>query len=283
MKKLKKLKLNDLRNEVLLISDDEMCRLVGGGSEYDGGWLPEVVCYGIYTYDGGWFDDVYSYGNSGYTNFWYFYFNNNGTALTNYYDYGGYSYHGVGGSSDLGGGGGGNSYYPILGGLINQLPQHVRMDLSHVRISYDPTLSKEGRYYENTCEIKIKTLDYSTLYGEVIHAIQHKYGYCGDNHAAKEFQEHVIGDIELLMSGRGGAMRTIFNNDFPSTFDEWISECFNDDASSLNLNKFLNGVNNYIYDFQKSHDNVKEYQGYIPRDYDFHWIEMFQKLGISTY
>lgn len=52
MKKLKKLRLNALRNEVLLISDDEMCRLVGGGSEYDGGWLSEIVCYAVALHTG---------------------------------------------------------------------------------------------------------------------------------------------------------------------------------------------------------------------------------------
>lgn len=127
-------------------------------------------------------------------------------------------------------------------------------------------------------------MDYTSLYGEVIHAIQDKYEYCGDNHAAIEYQEHVIGDIEYILSGRAGALRTIFNQDYPSNYPNWINnECFNESYTALNLNKFLNGINNYISDFQKNYSNTASYQGNIPSDYNFNWVEMFQKLGIPTF
>lgn len=126
-------------------------------------------------------------------------------------------------------------------------------------------------------------MDYTSLYAEVIHAIQDKYEYCGDNHAAIEYQEHVIGDIEYLLSGRAGALRTTFNQDYPSTYQVWIYKCFNEPCTALNLNKFLDGINNYISDFQKNYSNTASYQGNIPSGYNFNWVEMFQKLGIPTF
>ena len=45
MKKLKKLRLKDLKQQAILLSKEEQAGFIGGDSTYEGGWLPEVYCY----------------------------------------------------------------------------------------------------------------------------------------------------------------------------------------------------------------------------------------------
>ena len=184
--------------------------------------------------------------------------------------------------------------YMKISQLVNQLPTDLRARLFNVAFEYNSVILNPGQYDPQTNVIYLKELSYDALFRECVHAIQKNEGYCGTNHAAKEFQEHVIGDIMSIYCSENSPLdkspsipniHTVFNMDFESSnevdWSTWICKCVT--ADGLNLSLFLSGVNNYVSDFQKSHSNIPGYQGYIDCDYDYDWAEMLEIMGIPTY
>ena len=187
-----------------------------------------------------------------------------------------------------------DSAYLKISELVNQLPADLRARLSNIAFEYNSVMLDVGQYDPQSNVIYLRELNYDALFRECVHAIQKNGGYCGTNHAAKEFQEHVIGDIMSIYRSLNTPldktheplnMHTVFDFDYESNnemdWDTWINKCVTKDG--LNLSLFLNGVNNYVSDFQESHPNTPGYQGYINHDYDYDWVEMFKIMGIPTY
>ena len=183
--------------------------------------------------------------------------------------------------------------YIKISELVNQLPAELRARLSNIAFEYNSVMLDVGQYDAQSNVIYLRELNYDALFRECVHAIQKNGGYCGTNRAAKEFQEHVIGDIMSIYRSLNTPldktpefnMHTVFDFDYESNnemdWNTWIYKCVTKDG--LNLSLFLNGVNNYVSDFQESHPNTPGYQGYINHDYDYDWVEMFKIMGIPTY
>lgn len=165
--------------------------------------------------------------------------------------------------------------------LENHLPPELRMRLDgKIAISYKSNLGEPGRYNVGGI-ITLGILSLDALLGECVHAIQDFYDYGGDNHAAKEFQEHVIRDIYAMLYNCEISSRTVPLS-YSSRFCDWLESC-TDKNRGVDMHKFNQGISRYLSDFQKSHSKTERYQGQVPSDYDYNWEEMFYLMGIPMY
>ena len=176
--------------------------------------------------------------------------------------------------------------YIKISELVNQLPAELRARLSNVAFEYNSVMLSSGQYDPKSNTIYLQQLDYNTLFRECVHAIQENEGLCGTNHAAKEFQEHVIGDVcSHYYYERNN--KPIPNESTAGTSEstkEWslfLYDCV--DSNGVNMKEFLNAVNNYVFMFQQGHSTISDYQGYISPEYEYNWAEMFRIMGIPTY
>lgn len=185
----------------------------------------------------------------------------------------------------------------IISDLIAELPQTVRGVFQYIDAGYDDCIPSTGRYYPEEKSIRLKELNYNTLFRECVHATQDIYHLGGDNHAALEYQEHILGDLEQyrqqiiksqanMSSGQGPRVEVgPLGGDYKTTdsdeFAEWIESCMNKDTQEVNMTNFLSGVNNYVSQFQSSHADKSGYQGDIPEDYNYEWREMIQAMGFK--
>ena len=286
----RKIKLSTLEELSGVISHQELKNYFGGGSgtSYrDPYTFIEYMSLG-WSFQRGWVQlsaDNISYltenypsycGNSAYccssydgsTNYWGSSWYNNS-----------WGYHGTSASPY-------DSAYLKISELVNQLPAELRTQLFNVGFEYDSSMESCGQYRSDSNSIYLRVLDYNTLFRECVHAVQANKGYCGSNHAAKEFQEHVIGDVGAIyrsLNSRysGYATSTVYG-DYPSGYDTWIANCI-DENKGVNMSRFLAGINNYVLDFQRSHSDTKGYQGTISENYEYDWAEMFRAMGIPIY
>lgn len=176
-----------------------------------------------------------------------------------------------------------------INALYNTLPPQLREAISGINIIYDENLTSSGCYNAATNTICLRVVDYDTLFREAVHAVQDLQKLCGDNGAAKEFQEHVIGDIQFIVQlyytndGHGGSTTTFNGGVCKSVneveFEQWLLSCL-DEQGVLKLSDFLSKINNYLIDFQNSHQNTSGYQGEVESDYNYCWKEMFDIMGI---
>ena len=291
MRKLTRKSLEELAQKMPVLSEEVQRSYIGGGSgTYDSPYTfeeylnlhnPTQVYYldadGNLCYD---FPDVVVIGQSnctGNSNYGSgsIYSNSNygsGSIYSNYGNESGNSYH-YGSES--------NSLFEIINQLANQLPDETQTILFGVNIFYDSTLEASGQYHSYTNVIYLKDLIYDTLYGECVHAVQEKKGYCGDNHAAREYQEHIIRDIMSIYRSYSGDIPYGYKTSNDDHYIRWINSCISE--RGVNLLLFLGGVNMYIPYFFEYKSNVPQYQGEIPSNYDFNWWEMFKAMGIPTY
>ena len=288
----RKIKLSTLEELSGVISHQELKNYFGGGSgtSYrDPYTFIEYMSLG-WSFQRGWVQlsaDNISYltenypsycGNSAYccssydgsTNYWGSSWYNNS-----------WGYHGTSASSY-------DSAYLKISELVNQLPADLRARLSNIAFEYNSVMLDVGQYDPQSNVIYLRELNYDTLFRECVHAIQKKDGYCGTNHAAKEFQEHVIGDVRshyyYERDGKEYPSDKTMGNYMDSEIDDWslwLYDCVSE--KGVNMSRFLKDVNKYVFAFQKGHSAISGYQGYISPDYEYDWEKMFRMMGIPTY
>ena len=303
--------LNTFKN-MIPVSRDELNEFVGGGdgsgirnayslSEYINigdsfikGWVRfddddvryltqnyNTYCGGSNDYSGSDYSGTSSYGGSsdylgtssygGSTDYWgaSSYGGSSDYSGTSSYDgspgyWGAFSYY-----SDL------DDKYIELSNLINQLPSSIREALRYVDIEYNPGLETAGRYYAVTNTIVLSELTYTALYRECIHVIQNEYHLGGAIHAAKEFQEAVLGDLMVVKDERSGGYKCANDQEY----GQWLQNCI-DINGEIDVSKFINGVEYYFQEFLKKYPNISGYQGSVPSGYNFNWTEMMWRLGL---
>lgn len=280
-KKLRKETLVELAKRMPVLNEKKQVAFVGGGNgtRENPFSLSEYMDLGD-LFQTGWVDfpDSISYMTCPYGE----YYSSSGLDVTSGCDY----ESGLFGDSGSYGGSGSENNFPLspfetINELFNQLPNIIKTSLSDVNILYDPTLSSPGQYLSNLNVIYLKDLNYDVLYGECIHAIQEKENYCGNNHTAREFQEHIIRDIMSIYRNIEEGVSFGYVTTSDNNYERWINNCINENG--VNINSFLGGVNEYISHFLEYKSNVPQYQGGIPSDYNFNWVEMFQAMGIPIY
>lgn len=302
MRKLTRKSLDELAQRMPVLSENVQSSFIGGGngswenpftfgeykdlgSLFTEGWvdLPDSISLLKHPYD-------YYFGDSGYDMLSFL----GGSGYDGASGYwGGSGYDGASGYWD---GESYDSYYSEgnpdannLDELIALLPTSLWDKLEgKVYVRVDPKLGQPGKY-KSGGRITISSLDLDALLGECVHAIQDFYGYGGTNHAAQEFQEHVIRDIYFMIYDKKnntntyGSSRTVMGN-FTSNFDSWLGSCISDigiGIVGIDIQKFKRGINKYISDFQKAYALTPEYQGNVPSNYNYDWEKMFRIIGIS--
>ncbi len=291
MRRLTRKSLSELAQKMPVLSEEVQSSYIGGGdgSKKNPFTMEEYISQS-FSFKSGWVD-LHGNNNPEYMTCCYHYYSNYGSG----------SFLGYSGFIDNSGNYYGNfGSYSILpdsctanniDGLIAQLPLGLWDELSGkiiVRLRSD--ISNPAQYDAISKTIYLKTFNFDAFYRECIHAIQDLHGYGGTNHAAKEFQEHVIGDVMSILRDKNsidgkvneGKLTTVFGADYPSSFKNWIISCV-DARKGVDMHKFKQGIDRYLSDFQKSHSNYKKYQGHVPSDYDYNWEEMFYLMGIRTY
>ena len=188
----------------------------------------------------------------------------------------------------------------IISDLIAKLPEEARTLFQYIDAGYNNCIPSEGRYYPDEKTIFLNKLDYNTLFRECVHATQDIYGLGGNNHAAKEYQEHIIGDLEkyrqqIIKSeqnlanntpGQGpraepGPLSGNYSTSQSKEFQDWIEECVDPITQEIDMTVFLPKANKFVSQFQSKFPENKGYQGYIPEDYDYNWVEILQHIGFK--
>lgn len=284
------------------VSCDELKEYIGGGdgkgisSAYS---LSEYRDMG-YAFTRGWvrFDeDKVAYLTETYLD--YCKHNNYNGGSDNYSNsgYSGSSYYG--GATDYSGSSDSDWYDETnkkISDIISEFPCSTRMEISF-NIVYSSVIDSPGKYnaWDNT--LYIRDITYDVIYAECLHAIQEKEELCGNNHAAREYQEHVIGDFENYRRSWKNAIthtgephvdisplsncRTVRGSDYEYEFDEWVSYCYDPNTDEIDMHEFMGKVKRFESLFQSSHSDIPGYQGYIPSDYNYNWREMFEIMGFK--
>ena len=203
---------------------------------------------------------------------------------------------------------GGSAYsydeaYSIINNMVDQLPSIVRDNLfSKVSIEYNSENRSPGSYNEKYDTIILKDLSYDALFAECVHATQDQENLGGNNHAAKEYQEHIIGDIQRYIRGLDKihshdidehasidigvsyTSRTVQDSDGSTAadFDDWLEACIDKKTKAINMSAFQSKVKEFEQAFQSCHPNTPGYQGDIPADYNYDWEQMFRKMGFNV-
>ena len=128
-----------------------------------------------------------------------------------------------------------------------------------------------------------KNVDYNTLFSETIHAAQDYLGMTNYGKENLEFQEHVIKDLynnqQLFKTGDiyfANSYSAAFNNRYKKFFDDIF-----DNNGDLILDRFLNGIDSLLDEFQDSYTPSGSYQGKAVEKYNYNWIKLLNIFGIQ--
>lgn len=156
--------------------------------------------------------------------------------------------------------------------------------------------NRAGKYDSVNKIITIQSEDIDLLNGELVHALQDKFGMLNNNgHAMNEFQEHLIRDIINFKESieHNGlipiAITTIGeedHNDFLKFMDEFvvsikINESTFIDTTIINNDKWKNGIAPFFDDFQQKNGNNEKHKGTYDNTYDYQREEFFKYFNIA--
>lgn len=118
---------------------------------------------------------------------------------------------------------------------------------------------------------------------EVIHAVQDAMGSLdGMSHSAEEFQEKVLGDLvdysDSFIRNEGWGFTLDFGN-VNSSWPEFVKSCFDNDGN-FDRDAFKEGIMDFFDIFQDAHSNVSGYNDSLEDNYNWHWDEFFDLLGL---
>ena len=177
-----------------------------------------------------------------------------------------------------------------LKGTFEKLPEKMQdfLKANNIKIIYDPNYKNgsggPASYFSEDKSIKTSSLDDNILLREVIHAVQDAMGSLdGMSHSAEEFQEKALGDLASYFNGvineNGGCGFTLDFSDGNSSWSEFVGSCFDDD-DNFDRDAFKEGIMDFFDIFQDTHSNVSGYNDSLEDNYNWHWDEFFDLLGL---
>ena len=99
----------------------------------------------------------------------------------------------------------------------------------------------------------------------------------------KSFQEKALGDLASYFNGvineNGGCGFTLDFSDGNSSWSEFVGSCFDDD-DNFDRDAFKEGIMDFFDIFQDTHSNVSGYNDSLEDNYNWHWDEFFDLLGL---
>ena len=177
-----------------------------------------------------------------------------------------------------------------LKGTFEKLPEKIQdfLKANNIKIIYDPNYKNgsggPASYFSEDKSIKTSSLDDNILLREVVHAVQDAMGSLdGMSHSAEEFQEKALGDLASYFNGvineNGGCGFTLDFSDGNSSWSEFVGSCFDDD-DNFDRDAFKEGIMDFFDIFQDTHSNVSGYNDSLEDNYNWHWDEFFDLLGL---
>ena len=174
--------------------------------------------------------------------------------------------------------------YSIVCNLVDELPPCVRDRLSNVSIEYNSCNSTPGSYSFQNDAMSLRKLAYTTLFAECVHVTQDQTNYGGENHAAREYQEHILGDLEaqrrFIVNDCGYSPHTV-DLEHDDGYSDWLQSCIDEDTGEVIMSTFLERAGEFETQFMSSHPDNNGYQGNIPSNYNYNWQEMLRELGFK--
>ena len=173
---------------------------------------------------------------------------------------------------------------------FEKLPEKIQdfLKANNIKINYDPNYKNgsggPASYFSEDKSITTSSLDDNVLLREVIHAVQDAMGSLdGMSHSAEEFQEKALGDLASYFNGvineNGGCGFTLDFSDGNSSWSEFVGSCFDDD-DNFDRDAFKEGIMDFFDIFQDTHSNVSGYNDSLEDNYNWHWDEFFDLLGL---
>lgn len=172
---------------------------------------------------------------------------------------------------------------------FEKLPEKMQdfLKANNIKIIYDPNYKNgsggPASYFSEDKSIKTSSLDDNILLREVIHAVQDAMGSLdGMSHSAEEFQEKVLGDLvdysDSFIRNEGWGFTLDFGN-VNSSWPEFVKSCFDNDGN-FDRDAFKEGIMDFFDIFQDAHSNVSGYNDSLEDNYNWHWDEFFDLLGL---
>ena len=142
-------------------------------------------------------------------------------------------------------------------------------------INIHPNLGKSEphKYTATTKTITLTVYSAELLSRALNHAYQDELGILTEeNKSNNEFQEHILGDLFILIKNLPGTYKTSKS----SQYDNWLKSISNDGYGPFDQQRFLNEYQNYIREFQNRYNYVPEYSKPLNENYNWNWEKMFQ-------
>ena len=173
---------------------------------------------------------------------------------------------------------------------FEKLPEKIQdfLKANNIKINYDPNYKNgsggPASYFSEDKSIITSSLDDNVLLREVIHAVQDAMGSLdGMPHSAEEFQEKALGDLadyfDSFIKGNEGWGYTLDFGDANTSWSEFVENCFDNDGN-FDRDAFKEGIMDFFDIFQDAHSNVSGYNDSLEDNYNWHWDEFFDLLGL---
>ena len=180
-----------------------------------------------------------------------------------------------------------------LKGTFEKLPEKMQdfLKANNIKIIYDPNYKNgsggPASYFSEDKSITTSSLDDNVLLREVIHAVQDAMGSLdGMSHSAEEFQEKALGDLASYFENTFKEERndpfgynSLDLGNVNSSWPEFVENCFDNDRN-FDRDAFKEGIMDFFDIFQDAHSNVSGYNDPLEHDYNWHWDEFFDLLGL---